>query len=107
MKNSVDPQLSEEKSYQANHRSKGLIEIHGKPFLYYLINNASKAGFESIYIITGEDASQFRSALSNQTDLKNPRHPIRYPIHSLRKSKTIWNRRCSISVFRAISRAKK
>jgi dTDP-glucose pyrophosphorylase len=70
MKNSVDPQLSEEKSYQANHRSKGLIEIHGKPFLYYLINNASKAGFESIYIITGEDASQFRSALSNQTDLK-------------------------------------
>lgn len=70
MKNSVDPHLSKEKSNQANHRSKGLIEIHGKPFLYYLINNASKAGFENIYIITGEDASQFRSALSNQPDLK-------------------------------------
>jgi len=61
MKNSIDSNLSPEKSAQANNRSKGLIEVNGKPFLSYLLDNVLKAGFKNIIIITGENSELFRS----------------------------------------------
>ena len=61
MKNSIDSNLSPEKSAQANNRSKGLIEINGKPFLSYLLDNVLKAGFKNVIIITGENSELFRS----------------------------------------------
>jgi glucose-1-phosphate adenylyltransferase len=62
MKKSVDQNLSPEKIAQANQLSKGLIELRGKPFLSYLLENILKAGFENVYIITGENSKMFRQA---------------------------------------------
>ena len=61
MKNSIDTNLSAEKSAQANLRSKALIEIAGRPFLSYLLNNIRKAGFKNIFIVTGLNSELFRS----------------------------------------------
>ena len=53
MKNSKNLKLSSKKTDQANNRSKGLIEIGGKPFINYLINNIVKAGFKEIIRVRG------------------------------------------------------
>jgi glucose-1-phosphate adenylyltransferase len=55
--------LSEDENSQANNRSKALISIdaNGRPILDYLLYNAKKAGYTTIYIITGEDNSLFKS----------------------------------------------
>jgi NDP-sugar pyrophosphorylase family protein len=54
--------LSEEEIAQANERSKGLIGVgpNGRPLLDYLLLNAKKAGYESIYIIIGEQGDLFK-----------------------------------------------
>jgi glucose-1-phosphate adenylyltransferase len=70
MKKSVDQNLSPEKIAQANQLSKGLIELRGKPFLSYLLENILKAGFENVYIITGENSKMFRQAFENNPDFK-------------------------------------
>ena len=70
MKKSVDQNLSREKIAQANQLSKGLIELGGKPFLSYLLENILKAGFENVYIITGENSKIFRQAFENNPDFK-------------------------------------
>ena len=46
MKNSVDQNLSNEKVAQANKLSKGLIELNGKPFISYLLENILKVEFK-------------------------------------------------------------
>ena len=56
MKNSVDQNLSQEKVVQANKLSKGLIELNGRPFISYLLENILKVEFKNIYIITGENS---------------------------------------------------
>ncbi|GAB1309479.1 hypothetical protein KH5_21620 [Urechidicola sp. KH5] len=55
--------LSSEEVAQANTRSKGLISIDGsgRPLMDYLLYHAQKAGYKTIYIITGEDNSLFKS----------------------------------------------
>tara|TARA_B100001059_G_scaffold67702_1_gene64518 strand:- start:2005 stop:2835 length:831 start_codon:yes stop_codon:yes gene_type:complete len=68
MKKSVDQNLSPEKVAQANQLSKGLIELGGKPFLSYLMDNILQAGFKNIYIITGENSQMFRRAFENNPD---------------------------------------
>lgn len=68
MKNSIDPSLSSEKSAQANNRSKGLIEVAGRPFLSYLLDNILKAGFKNIFIVTGEDSELFKSTYEKNKD---------------------------------------
>ena len=68
MKKSVDQNLSPEKVAQANQLSKGLIELGGKPFLSYLLDNILQAGFKKVYIITGENSQMFRRAFENNPD---------------------------------------
>lgn len=68
MKKSVDQNLSPEKVAQANQLSKGLIELGGKPFLSYLLDNILQAGFKNVYIITGENSKMFRRAFENNPD---------------------------------------
>jgi glucose-1-phosphate adenylyltransferase len=68
MKNSVNQNLSSEKIAQANQLSKGLIELAGKPFLSYLLDNILKAKFENVFIITGENSKMFRKAFENNPD---------------------------------------
>ena len=68
MKNSIDSNLSAKKSAQANTRSKGLIEVNGKPFLSYLLDNILKAGFKNVIIITGENSQLFRSTYENNKE---------------------------------------
>ncbi len=55
--------LSNEELQQSNTRSKGLISIDnsGRPLLDYLLFNAKKAGYTTVYIITGADNSLFKS----------------------------------------------
>ncbi|MGB2312693.1 MAG: sugar phosphate nucleotidyltransferase [Flavobacteriaceae bacterium] len=68
MKKSVDQNLSPEKVAQANQLSKGLIELGGKPFLSYLLDNILQAGFKNVYIITGENSQMFRRAFEINPD---------------------------------------
>lgn len=68
MKKSVDQNLSPEKVAQANQLGKGLIELGGKPFLSYLLDNILQAGFKNVYIITGENSQMFRRAFENNPD---------------------------------------
>ena len=68
MKNSIDSNLSAKKSAQANTRSKGLIEVNGKPFLSYLLDNILEAGFKNVIIITGENSQLFRSTYENNKE---------------------------------------
>ena len=65
MKKSESNLLSKKMQEQANKRSKGLIELGGKPFMDYLLLNAVAAGYKSIYIITGENSELFRSLYQN------------------------------------------
>lgn len=71
MKKSTDTKLSSEQLAQANQRSKGLIELKGKPFLAYLLKNVMKAGIKNVYIVTGENSDMFRSALGQNPDFEN------------------------------------
>ena len=71
MKKSVDENLSPEKIAQANQLSKGLIELGGKPFLSYLLDNVLKADFKNVYIITGENSKMFRQVFENNPDFKD------------------------------------
>lgn len=71
MKKSIDSDLPPEKVAQANQVSKGLIELGGKPFLSYLLENILKAKFKNVFIITGENAQVFRLAFENNPDFKD------------------------------------
>ena len=71
MKNSVDQNLSQEKVAQANKLSKGLIELNGKPFISYLLENILKVEFKNIYIITGENSQMFRQALDKNPNFRD------------------------------------
>ena len=71
MKKSSDRNLSPQKIAQANKLSKGLIELRGKPFLSYLLDNILKAEFKNIYIITGENSQMFRKAFENNPNFKS------------------------------------
>ena len=68
MKKSTDQNLSPDKVAQANQLSKGLIELGGKPFLSYLLENILQAEFQNVYIITGENSKMFRRAFENNPD---------------------------------------
>jgi glucose-1-phosphate adenylyltransferase len=67
----VDQNLSQEKVAQANKLSKGLIELNGKPFLSYLLENILKVEFKNVYIITGENSQMFRQALENNPKFRD------------------------------------
>tara|TARA_B100000963_G_C22625415_1_gene672082 strand:+ start:2067 stop:2891 length:825 start_codon:yes stop_codon:yes gene_type:complete len=71
MKNSIDSNLSSEKSAQANKRCKGLIEFNGRPFLSYLLDNVLKAGFKNVIITTGENSDLFRSTYDKNKEFVN------------------------------------
>jgi glucose-1-phosphate adenylyltransferase len=73
MKNSqVEGELDIKQIQQANQRSKGLIEIgdEGKTLLDYLLQNTYNAGYEIVYIITGEDSSLFRERYKDHSELE-------------------------------------
>lgn len=57
MKNSSVANLGDDLSAQANTRSKSLISIDssGRPLMDYLLYNAKKAGYKTIYIVIGEN----------------------------------------------------
>ena len=59
--------ISKDENSQANNRSKALISIdkNNRPILDYLLYNAKKAGYTTIYIITGEDNFLFKSFYGN------------------------------------------
>ena len=67
MKKSSDKNLSAKKVLQANELSKSLIELCGRPFLSYLLDNILEADFKNVYIVTGENSQIFR-----ETFQKNP-----------------------------------
>ena len=71
MKKSTDQNLSPQKIAQANKLSKGLIELRGKPFLSYLLENILNAEFKNVYIITGENSQIFRKAFENNINFKS------------------------------------
>ena len=71
MKNSKDQNLPPQKIDQANQLSKGLIELGGKPFLSYLLENILKAEFKNVYIVTGENSQMFRKAFENNLNFKS------------------------------------
>ena len=71
MKKSTDQNLSPQKIAQANKLSKGLIELRGKPFLSYLLENILNAKFKNVYIITGENSQMFRKAFENNLNFKS------------------------------------
>ena len=71
MKKSTDQNLSPQKIAQANKLSKGLIELRGKPFLSYLLENILNAEFKNVYIITGENPQMFRKAFENNLNFKS------------------------------------
>ena len=71
MKNSTDQNLPPQKIDQANQLSKGLIELGGKPFLSYLLENILKAEFKNVYIVTGENSQMFRKAFENNLNFKS------------------------------------
>ena len=71
MKNSVDQNLPQEKVAQANKLSKGLIELNGKPFINYLLENILKVEFKNVYIITGENSKMFRKALDKNPNFRD------------------------------------
>ncbi len=63
----------------AKDKPKHLIKVNGKPFLYYLLNNLKKAGFEEIIMVVGykkefmdkfleEYGKEFNVTLVNQFD---------------------------------------
>lgn len=56
-------ELTEAQKEQANKRSKSLISIgnSNRPFMDYLLYNAKKAGYKTIYIITGKQNELFKS----------------------------------------------
>ena len=68
MKKSVDQNLSPEKVAQANQLSKGLIQLGGKPFLSYLLENILQAEFKNVYIITGENSKMFLRGFENNPE---------------------------------------
>ena len=53
----------------ANNSHKSLIPLgkEGRPLIYYLIKNAIKANYSSIYIITGVDNSDFKEFIISQS----------------------------------------
>ena len=55
--------LTEAQKEQANKRSKSLISIgnSNRPFMDYLLYHAKKAGYKTIYIITGKQNELFKS----------------------------------------------
>ncbi len=64
----------------AKDKPKQLIEVNGKPFLYYLLSNLKEAGFEEIVMVVGykkefmakfleEYNSEFKITLVNQFDI--------------------------------------
>lgn len=69
MKKSIDQNLSKKKITQANQLSKGLIELGGRPFLSYLLDNILEAGFKNVYIITGENSQMFLETFDNNPNL--------------------------------------
>lgn len=71
MKKSTDQNLSPQKIAQANKLSKGLIELRGKPFLSYLLENILNAEFKNVYIITGENSQMFREEFENNLNFKS------------------------------------
>lgn len=74
MKKSSSNRINSRKINQANTLSKALIEIGGDgkpPLLYYLLYNAQKAGYKTIYLITGKDSSSFRSIIQGFSKLNH------------------------------------
>ena len=72
---------------QANNIEKGLIGIDkkGNPFVHYLLVNAQNAGFENIYLVIGENSSNFRSFFSNN---KYKGLTIRFAIQQIENGRT-------------------
>ena len=93
---------------QANNVEKGLIGVDkkGNPLIHYLLINAMHAGFENIYLVIGENSSNFRNYFSINI-LRRIKHSVCNSIHRKRQDKTIWNSRCCLSDFSSISRIEK
>lgn len=61
MKNSEAGGLSAAQKHAANTKSKGLLNINGRPFLNYLLHNAATAGIKNIILIVSENDADFRA----------------------------------------------
>ena len=70
MKKSLKREMVDSNVYEiANNSHKSLIPLgkEGRPLIYYLIKNAIKANYSSIYIITGVDNSDFKEFIISQS----------------------------------------
>ena len=70
MKKSLKREMVDSNVYEiANNSHKSLIPLgkEGRPLIYYLINNAIKANYNNIYIITGVDNSDFKEFIISQS----------------------------------------
>jgi dTDP-glucose pyrophosphorylase len=77
MKNSQATEgMSKSDIESANKKTKGMIEVNDRPFMDYIIYNASKAGISNIIILTGEDSGDIRE-LYGLNDKDNDFHGLK------------------------------
>ncbi len=66
MKNSSDQQLSHTESSESNQLPKCLININGRPFIDYLLNNARESGIRNIYFVTSPEEKAFKCIIGEK-----------------------------------------
>ena len=85
MKKSIDSDIDDSKADEANKKSKSLITFGDKPFIYFLLKNIVKAGFENVIMVVGKDFDDFKKQLDNLNLNKNLK--IEYAIQKIPKDR--------------------
>ncbi|MFC5045371.1 sugar phosphate nucleotidyltransferase [Aquimarina hainanensis] len=89
-KPSSSKHLNQEEINQANERSKGLIGLggEGRPLLDYLLFNAKKAGYKTVYLIISEKGALFKECYGPD-DTGNDFHglTINYAVQYIEKGR--------------------
>jgi len=82
--------LTDEEKQQSNKRSKSLISIgnNGRPLMDYLLYNAKKAGYLTIYIVTGKENTLFKTFYGAKNSGNNfNKLTINYVVQSIPKDR--------------------
>ena len=85
MKKSIDSDIDDSKADEANKKSKSLITFGDKPFIYFLLKNIVKAGFENVIMVVGKDFDDFKKQLDNLNF--NNKLKIEYAIQKIPKDR--------------------
>ena len=85
MKKSIDSDIDDSKTDEANKKSKSLITFGDKPFIYFLLKNIVEAGFENVIMVVGKDFDDFKKQLDNLNF--NNKLKIEYAIQNIPKDR--------------------